>query len=254
MTYPVATEADGRFFADHGWIQVDDAVDPADLEHLMARCEEILDQRDTLAFDWAWEAGTPREKREFKLVQSSPTRLFPELDESRFRRWARQFASSLMGFEVEFWYDQFLAKPPQKGATTYWHQDEGYWGRNLFDRGITCWMPFHDVDVDNGCMHFVDGGHTDGVLVHRRPDGVASDLLLCEPDTSRAVARPVTLGGVTFHHSKTPHMTTPNRTDRWRKILTQHFRQAGTEGEGDHYPWKVYVNQFTGERITPATR
>jgi hypothetical protein len=130
-------------------------------------------------------------------------------------------------------------------------QDEGYWGRNLFDRGITCWMPFHDVDVDNGCMHFVDGGHTDGVLVHRRPDGVASDLLLCEPDTSRAVARPVRLGGVTFHHSKTPHMTTPNRTDRWRKILTQHFRQAGTEGEGDHYPWKVYVNQFTGQTIVP---
>jgi hypothetical protein len=29
---------------------------------------------------------------------------------------------------------------------TYWHQDEAYWGRNLCDRGITCWMPLQDVD------------------------------------------------------------------------------------------------------------
>jgi len=204
-----------------------------------------------MAYDWAWEQGTPRDKREFKIVQSSPTRYFPELAEARFRIWATEFASALMGREMEFWYDQFLAKPPQKGATTYWHQDEAYWGRDLDEKGITCWMPFHDVDERNGCMHFIDGGHRDGILEHRQPEGVASDLLLCEPDESRATARPISLGSVTFHHSKTPHMTTPNSTDSWRKILTQHFKATGVAGEGGHYPWKVYVNQFTGERIIP---
>ncbi len=44
-----------------------------------------------------------------------------------------------------------------------------------------------------------------------------------------------------------------NTTDRWRRILTQHLRVVGSEGEGDHYRWKVYVNQLTGERVTPAT-
>jgi hypothetical protein len=29
---------------------------------------------------------------------------------------------------------------------------------------------------------------------------------------------------------------------------------AGTPGEGDHYPWKVYVNQLTGERTVPPSR
>jgi len=251
MTYPVATEDDVRFFEAHGWIQIDAAIDPVDLEELMADCEEILEHKETMAYDWAWEKGTPKEQREFKLVQASPTRQFPELNDARFRVWAGEFASALMRRNMEFWYDQFLAKPPQRGARTYWHQDEGYWGRNLDDKGVTCWMPFHDVDVGNGCMHFIDGGHLDGILVHRQPEGVASDLLLCEPDESRTVPRPMKLGGVTFHHSKTPHMTTPNVTDRWRKILTQHFRQVGTPGEGGHYPWKIYVNQFTGETIVP---
>ena len=66
------------------------------------------------------------------------------------------------------------------------------------------------------------------------------------------MACPLGVGGVTFHHGKTPHMTTANRTDSWRRILTQHLRVEGSEGEGDHYPWKVIVNQFTGERLRPA--
>ena len=49
-------------------------------------------------------------------------------------------------------------------------------------------------------------------------------------------------------------MTTANSTDAWRKILTQHLRKVGAPGEGDHYPWKVYVNQITGERTVPPTR
>ena len=41
---------------------------------------------------------------------------------------------------------------------------------------------------------------------------------------------------------------------RWRKILTQHLAGAGAPGEGDHYPWKIYVNQITGERTVPPSR
>jgi hypothetical protein len=123
-----------------------------------------------MAYDWAWEKGKTTAEREFKIVQSAPTRFWPELNDSVFRRWAVAFASSLMGQPIEFWYDQFLAKPPGTGAPTLWHQDEGYWGRNLDDKGITAWMPFHDVDERNGCMHFGDGGHRDGVLEHRQPE------------------------------------------------------------------------------------
>jgi phytanoyl-CoA hydroxylase len=43
--------------------------------------------------------------------------------------------------DMEFWYDQFLGTPPGHSAVTEWHRDEGYWGRNLKDRGITGWIP-----------------------------------------------------------------------------------------------------------------
>ena len=251
MPYPQANSEHIDFFQKHGWLKVEDAIDAKDVQSLIGHCDEILANKETMAYDWAWEAGTPREKRAFKIVQSSPTRHWPELNQAVFRTWAVAFASTLLGRPMEFWYDQFLAKPPGHSAPTYWHQDEGYWGRSLDDRGITCWMPFHDVDATDGCMHFTDGGHIGGVINHYQPPGVQSDLLRCDPDESRTVVCPLKFGSVTFHHGKTPHMTTANTSDHWRRALTQHLKAVGVAGEGDHYPWKVHVNQFTGERRVP---
>ena len=79
-------------------------------------------------------------------------------------------------------------------------------------------------------------------------------MLYCEPDSSKAVVCPVRRGGVTLHHSKTPHMTTANTSDDWRLAVTQHMQAPDSGGEGDHFPWKVYVNQITGQRIVPPSR
>ncbi|HEY6418228.1 MAG TPA: phytanoyl-CoA dioxygenase family protein [Candidatus Binataceae bacterium] len=254
MQYRDAIEADIAFFQEHGWLVVEEVIEPAALAEVQARLEPILEKKHKLAFDWAWEKGKSKEEREFKIVQGSPTRVWPEISATRFRNWMLTFASRLMRTEVEFWYDQFLAKPPREGAPTNWHQDEGYWGRNLIDRGITCWMPLQDVDERNGCMHFIDRGHRDGILEHRQPAHVQSDLLYCEPDLSRIKSCPIRAGSVTFHHGKMPHMTPANLSGDWRRAVTTHMRVIGTLGEGDHYPWKVYVNQFTGERTIPPSR
>ncbi len=156
--------------------------------------------------------------------------------------------------DLEFWYDQFLGKPPGTSAPTDWHQDEGYWGRNLADRGITCWIPLQDVDAINGCMHFIDRGHRIGVLPHHLVAGMQSGLLTCEVDESRTVVCPMRRGDVALHHSKTPHMSNANTGAHWRKAVTNHLQSVGAGGEGDHYPWRVKVNQRTGERAAPQSR
>ena len=167
MPYPKATEDDVASFWEHGFIVVPDAIDPVELDMLMAHCDEILEKKETMAFDWAWEKGTPRDKREFKIVQASPTRYWPEIGQSNFRMWAIEYRE-----RADAQAARVLVRPVSREAARQqradrWHQDEGYWGRNLDERGITCWMPLHDVDVGNGCMHFIDGGHKVGVLPHR---------------------------------------------------------------------------------------
>lgn len=250
MPYPTATEEQIHSFTTHGYLVVKQAIDPADMAELEAACDKII--ADTSAFgvkDWAWREGAP-EERTFAILQAKPSQHFPALLESRWYRWSQSFAEALMGMPLVQWYDQFIAKPPGYGADTPWHQDEGYWGRTLADRGITCWMPYHDVDVQNGCMHFIPGGHRQGILEHRQPPGMKSDLLCCEVEESRAVPCPLEVGDVTFHHSKMPHMTTANRGNAWRRVLAQHFRHrdAPVGTDDDMYPWRVIVDQQTGER------
>ena len=113
---------------------------------------------------------------------------------------------------------------------------------------MTCWIPLHDVNPRNGCMHFVDRGHLEGVLTHRGVEGMLSDIIMCDVDEARVIACPIRRGSVTFHHSKTPHMTPANMSDKWRKAVSNHLQAVGTGGEGEHYPWRVFVNQRTGER------
>ena len=48
-----------------------------------------------------------------------------------------------------------------------------------------------------------------------------------------------------------PHMTPVNQSAEWRSVLSSNFKIVGCEGEGGHYPWKIYVNQYTGEVIDP---
>ncbi len=252
MPYPQPTAEHIDFFRKHGWLVIEDAIPQEALDELEAHCDSILTEKEKLAFDWAWDVKEDKDKRSFRIVQSSPSLVWKDIAEQPYRKWLTSFGSALMNLKLEFWYDQFLGKPPGKSVPTYWHQDEGYWGRNLDDKGITCWIPLVDVDATNGCMHFIDGGHLDGVLPHRRVEGMASDILTCDVDESRAVVCPIRRGSVTFHHSKTPHMTTANTSNRWRKAVTNHLQWEHAGGEGGHYPWKVYVNQRTGETLIPV--
>ena len=164
MPYPDLSEQQRLMFAEHGWLVVEDAIPQADLDVLEAHCDILVDKKEKLAFDWAWDAKEDKENRSFRIVQSSPTLVWPDIAAQPYRAWLASFASALMSREMAFWYDQFLGKPPGKSSPTYWHQDEGYWGGNLFDRGITGWIPLQDVDTVNGCMHFIDGGHREGEI------------------------------------------------------------------------------------------
>jgi ectoine hydroxylase-related dioxygenase (phytanoyl-CoA dioxygenase family) len=254
MTYPVADAEAIAFFREHGYLIVRDAVPQEDLDELESYMDKIIDDpQKYLAFDWAWSEDEAREDRSFKIIQAGPQLSWPDIDKAAFRNWAVEYGGALLGKNVEFWYSQFLAKPPGKSVPTYWHQDEGYWGRNLIDNGLTCWFPLQDVNTTNGCMHFIDRGHKDGVLEHRIVEGVKSDLLTCmdHVDESRKVACEIKRGDVTFHHSATPHMTTANVGDAYRKALTQHMQTPDAGGEGDHYPWKIWVDQRTGKTYVP---
>src|SRR5687767_7270744 len=124
MAYPVADEDAVAFFREHGYLVVRNAVPQEDLDELESHMDKIVeDPAKYLSFDWAWSADEERENRSFKIIQAGPQLAWPEIEHAAFRKWAVEYGSVLLGKTVEFWYSQFLAKPPGKSAPTYWHQD-----------------------------------------------------------------------------------------------------------------------------------
>ena len=103
-------------------------------------------------------------------------------------------------------------------------------------------------------MHFIDGGHRDGVLEHYQPPGIQSDLLRCDPDESRTVVCPIALG--VGHVPPQQDAAHDHRQPARHVAAGPHPAPAvvGTGDEGDHYPWKIYVDQISGRRIKPSTR
>ena len=73
MPYPTASPAQTAFFDEHGWLVVEDAIPQADLDELERYCDLILEKKEEIAFDWAWDAKEDRDKRSFRIVQSSPS-------------------------------------------------------------------------------------------------------------------------------------------------------------------------------------
>ena len=90
-------------------------------------------------------------------------------------------------------------------------------------------------------MHFVDRGHLDGILPHRPVDGVQNAAITCSVDESRKVSCPIKRGAVTFHHSKTPHMTPANSSTRWRKAVVETTCKRSAAAKAIIYPWKIRV-------------
>src|SRR5215472_5285729 len=96
MAYPTATEDHIAFFREHGWLVVEDVVPQGDLDELASYCEKIMDDKERLANDWAWDAKEKREDRSFRIVQSSPSFVWREIRDSAYRKWLVAFGSALM--------------------------------------------------------------------------------------------------------------------------------------------------------------
>ena len=110
-------------------------------------CLSAMFDSDRIAFmqDWVERAmAAPGPQAEDLVAEAGSGRFFGDLD----------IASRVMGAsEVNFFYDQLLAKEPG----TPWHQDQPYWavaGRQV----CSIWLPFDPMPPET-CVEYVAGSH-----------------------------------------------------------------------------------------------
>jgi ectoine hydroxylase-related dioxygenase (phytanoyl-CoA dioxygenase family) len=234
-------------FHEQGFTHVEALTTPDEVAWLRGRFADVFAPENANVIGGYFDASRPLGNdpgEDPRLGQSiRPELLYPDLLDTIVHRNALRIGSQLLGVPVsglETW-THMINKPPRHGHDTPWHQDEAFWEEDLGYHACAIWLALDDVDVDNGCMQFMPGSHTDGIRTHRHlyDDPLVSALVIDDVDLDKAVPVPLPAGGATFHTQRTMHHTGPNHTDRFRRAYAIEVQEPPVRlNEPIPKPWK----------------
>ena len=165
-----------------------------------------------------------------------PRRYHPAWQGNLFERRAQSIADQLCGPGKTIDFDQLLAKSPgREDAVFHWHQDQAYWIDTDDRRTATCWLAVDDSTIENGCMQFLPGSHTEPVRPHRplHADRSASHTLVTDlRATDVMVPVPIRRGDITVHNEGVLHGSGGNTSESsYRRAYIVAFRTVSTVEE-----------------------
>lgn len=144
-----------------------------------------------------------------------------------------------IGPDIVLWSTHLICKAPHTGRPVPWHQDKTYW--NTSQLGGSVWLAFDDVDVDNGTMFVLPEWHKRKDLPRQKTDNelfeeeIAAGVLPANINELEVGYR-LQAGEGAIHDPLIPHRSTPNQSDRWRRVLVCRYMSAGGDMAGMEYP------------------
>ena len=225
------TAAQTQFYADNGYLVVENVVTPAQLAEMRRVIDEIQEGRVSAAskkFDVNFEPGAGGAAVATKPVLRKLSGLAP--NDEFFRSVASRaevldVVAELTGGakEIFLYGDQAFLKPAFNGSEKPMHQDNSYFKVEPMHYGVTCWMAIDDATVENGCMNYVPGSHKLGLVPHREIKNTPH----LTPDGSvkfgAEVAVPVPAGAAIFHHLLALHSSRANNSPKSRRAWAMHY-------------------------------
>jgi ectoine hydroxylase-related dioxygenase (phytanoyl-CoA dioxygenase family) len=215
------------YFHVHGYLAVQDAFSPAEVERLRAsltsleqKARRLTESTDRLKLK-LFGAGA-----ENPVVQqvAEPHEISGEWRDLAADPRILDVVERLIGPDILLYYSMLMMKPARSGAPAPWHQDFAFF---VHDRArlVACQVYLDDSTVENGCIHVVPGSHKFGLLNHFAGDTFTEAV---QGDSStfdaEAVAVPVQAGGMILWHCLTLHSSPPNNSDRARRAVVFEYK------------------------------
>ncbi len=134
----------------------------------------------------------------------------------------------LVAPDIKCMQSMLFIKPPRFPGQA-WHQDEVYIPTR--DRSLTgAWYALDDATVENGCMWVLPGSHRNGYLypqrLHGRPEEFDSAQESYGFDDCEEIPVACRAGAVVFFNGYLLHRSRKNRSDRFRRVLVNHYMNA----------------------------
>ncbi len=216
------TREQREFYDANGYLMVEDAVTPAQIQELrriayelIERSREVTESNDVFDLD----EGHSRENPKLTRIK------LPHKQHAVFWQTAKSerivgVLQSLLGANVLLQTSKLNTKAAGGGAAVEWHQDWAFYPHTN-DSLLACGLMLEDVTEANGPLQVVPGTHKGPILSHHNEGVFCGAVNPGDPlfDKSRIVTLTGRAGSMTVHHVRTLHGSAPNRSDRARLML-----------------------------------
>ncbi len=221
--------AQKAFYADNGYLLVEDVVTGAQLKKLQDITYGLIDEsrkvsesNDRFDLDKGHSAAAPRLTR-IKLPHKQDPYFWEILTQSK----VTNVLTDLLGDDTTLITAKLNTKAPGGGQAVEWHQDWAFYPHTNDDL-LAFGLMLEDVTLDNGPLMVVPGTHR-GPLLSHQSNGVFCGAI--DPDDplfekDKAVTLTGKAGSMTVHHVRTLHGSAPNMSDRNRLILFYEMARA----------------------------
>lgn len=236
VTDGIASRSPAEFDRD-GYFLVEDLVSPTDCDRFAERLQEY-------ASGSREPTGSIRLQREPAVERAGKT-----LDDGGdIRKISGLFGDDLfrglissdevggplrevLGSPLRLFRADALMKPAKLGSEKGVHQDAPYWPIRPMSMW-SCWVPFDDATIDNGCLMVVPGSHREGPRPHVHTD---DDFVIPSEryDIDAMETVPMKRGTGLFFHSLLLHASAANISGDPRRAVTMSYMGPGHDYTGD---------------------
>jgi ectoine hydroxylase-related dioxygenase (phytanoyl-CoA dioxygenase family) len=215
------TQEQIEFYNTNGYVMVEDAVAPEQLQELrrityefIERSRDLTESNDVYDLDEGHSRAMPKLTR-VKLPHKQHPLFWDVVKGSRMSGILR----SLLGPNVLLQTSKLNTKAPGGGAAVEWHQDWAFYPHTN-DSLLACGLMLEDVNEENGPLQVIPGTHKGPILSHHNNGVFCGAVNPADPlfEKDKIVTLTGKAGSMTIHHVRTLHGSAPNRSNRARLI------------------------------------
>ncbi len=208
------------FYHENGYLTVENVLQPDELAALQRVTDEFVERsRSITAHDAIFDLEPNHSAEKPRLRRIKSPILHHEVYDQTLRNPAiLDIVEQLIGVGVRSNGNKLNMKEPDHGSAVEWHQDWAFYPHTNDDL-LAVGVAIDDMTEENGCMLMVPGSHRADLYSHHE-NGVFVGAVSESDFQPETVAKClVKAGGITIHHARTLHASTPNHSSKPRRLL-----------------------------------
>lgn len=208
------------FYHENGYIVVENVLSDEELAALRRVTDEFVERsRGVRESDdiFDLEPNHSPERPRLRRIKN-PIFQHDVFDQTMRHKGILDIVEQLVGPGLRRQNTKLNMKEPDHGSAVEWHQDWAFYPHTN-DDVLAVGVCLDDMTEANGCMVMAPGSHKGPLYSHHENGvfvGAVSDPDFHPRETAKCLVK---AGGITVHHARTLHASTPNHSANPRRLL-----------------------------------